>query len=96
MNQIVITRIKEEAIYLIKTEKTIREVAKDFKISKSTLHKDMQKRLKDISPQLNEKVQKILKKHKKERHIKGGIATKALYAQKEKENEKKRIYNQCL
>lgn len=93
MSHELINRINEEAKYLIKTKKTIREVAKNFKISKSTIHKDLQERLKCISPELSKEVQKILEQHKNERHIKGGIATKALYAIKEEKNEKKGVYH---
>lgn len=83
MNNEIVGRVKEEALYIIKTKKTIREAAKYFKIGKSTIHKDMQQKLIHISPELNEKVQKILEQHRKERHIKGGIATKKVYALKE-------------
>lgn len=82
MNQELNARIVEEANYLISTKQTIREVAKFFKRSKSSIHKDMQERLKVISPKLNDEIQKILEQHKKERHIKGGIATKEKYANK--------------
>ena len=76
-------RVKEEANYLISTKKTIREVAQRFGISKSTIHKDLQERLKNISPELYEKVRTILKEHLDIRHIKGGETTKQKYLKKQ-------------
>ena len=75
------TRILEEADYLIKTKKTIRELAQIFKLSKSTIHKDLQK-LKKINKEKSEKVEKILKYHIKIRHIRGGEATRKKYQKK--------------
>lgn len=96
MNQELNARIVEEANYLISTKQTIREVAKFFKRSKSSIHKDMQERLKVISPKLNDEIQKILAQHKKERHIKGGMATKEKYTKKGDKNENKGIYYKYL
>ena len=91
MNHELNKRIVEEANYLISTKQTIREVAKFFKRSKSSIHKDMQERLKFVSPELNGIVKKILDQHKKERHIKGGMATKEKYTKKGDKNESKGI-----
>ena len=79
MNKKKIARITEEANYIINTKETLRNVAKHFNISKSTVHKDMQERLVDISFELNQKVRCILNKHLLDRHIKGGLATKEKY-----------------
>ena len=76
-------RAQEEAKYLIKTQKTIREVAKYFHLSKSTVHKDLQERLEKISPFLFNQVRPILITHIKTRHIKGGESTKLKYLQKQ-------------
>ena len=83
-------------MYIIETEKTIRKTAEHFKISKSTVHKDLQESLKFISPAMKEKIDKILEKHLSIRHINGGIATKEKYAKKDEENENSRICNKCL
>ncbi len=83
MNNNLNMRVKEEANYLISTKKTIREVAQRFGISKSTIHKDLQERLKNISPELYEKVRTILKEHLDIRHIKGGETTKQKYLKKQ-------------
>lgn len=72
----------EEAEYLIKTKDTIRNIAERFKVSKSTVHKDMQERLITISPQLDNEVKKIFQEHLCIRHIKGGEATRKKYFQK--------------
>ncbi len=67
------------AEYISETGKTVRETAKHFGLSKSTVHKDMITRLPEISPELFEKVRKILDINKAERHMRGGIATKNKY-----------------
>ncbi len=76
------TRVIKEAEYIIKTKKTLREASSYFKVSKSTIHKDMQDRLGKFSPHLEKQVKKILQEHKMERHIKGGEKTKEKYKQK--------------
>ena len=48
MNSNIIKRVIEEANYIIKTEKTIREIASIFNVSKSTVHKDLHERLLEI------------------------------------------------
>ncbi len=72
-------RIIEEANYIINTQETLRNVAKHFNVSKSTVHKDMQERLQEISPEMNKKVRNILNNHLLDRHIKGGLATQEKY-----------------
>mgnify|MGYP001404327160 FL=1 len=72
-------RVIEVAKYIIDTGATVREAAKVFKVSKSTIHKDMSERLPKVDPITYEKVKKILEKNKAERHIRGGFATKMKY-----------------
>ena len=62
--------------YILDTGATVRAAAKVFKISKSTVHKDVTERLRHENPQLYKQVKKILEKNKQERHIRGGMATK--------------------
>ena len=57
----------------------MRAAAKQFGVSKSTVHKDVSERLKKIQPQLYPKVKEILDINKQERHIRGGLATKLKY-----------------
>ena len=72
-------RVLEEAKYLIDTNDTIRQTAKQFNVSKSTVHKDFQDRLSNIDNDLYLKVVKILEYHTKVRHIRGGESTKQKY-----------------
>ncbi len=72
-------RVISEAKYMIETKKNIREIASHFKISKSTVHKDLKERLKKIDLEIYKEVQKIIQKHIEIRHIKGGEATKKKY-----------------
>lgn len=65
--------------YIIDTGATVRAAAKVFKISKSTVHKDVTVRLKHEEPELYLQVKKVLDKNKNERHIRGGMATKEKY-----------------
>ena len=68
--------------YILDTGATVRAAAKVFKISKSTVHKDVTERLKNDSPSLYLEVKRVLDKNKSERHLRGGMATKQKYAKK--------------
>ncbi|TCU72893.1 putative DeoR family transcriptional regulator (stage III sporulation protein D) [Tissierella praeacuta] len=82
-------RAIESANYLIKNNSTIRETAKYMGVSKSTVHKDLIIRLKDINHSLYEKVREVLDANWEERYIRGGLATKERYERlKEKESAK--------
>ena len=65
--------------YIIDTGATVRATAKVFKISKSTVHKDVTERLYHINRELYKRVDAVLQKNKSERHIRGGIATRKKY-----------------
>ena len=65
--------------YIVTHAATVRETAKVFGISKSTVHSDVTKRLKYTSPGLCAEVRKVLDVNKAERHIRGGNATKMKY-----------------
>lgn len=77
-------RILEEAEYMITTGATVRDAAEIFNISKTTLHKDITKRLEKIDFVLYKEVQEILKYNLSERHLRGGRATKMKYEGKKK------------
>ena len=79
MSDYIKRRVLEESIYIINSEDTIREVAKKFKVSKSTVHKDLTDRLKEIDNDVYIKVSNILKYHLDIRHIRGGESTKRKY-----------------
>ena len=78
-------RVVEIAGYIIETGATVRNTAKVFKVSKSTVHKDVSERLPKINRDLWMGVKKVLDQNKAERHIRGGRATKIKY-QLENEN----------
>ena len=85
MNKYIISRVKEEAEYILRTQETIREISKVFKVSKSTVHKDLHERLLEVNYDLFEEVNKVLQFHTYIRHIRGGESTKKKYL---KMNEK--------
>ena len=68
--------------YIVSSGSTVRAAAKVFKISKSTVHKDVTDRLQNKNSLLYEEVRRVLDKNKDERHIRGGIATKQKYLEK--------------
>jgi len=67
------------ANYMIEKKATVRAVATEFGISKSTVHKDLTCVLKSVNKSLYKEVQSILAVNKKERHLRGGEATKRKY-----------------
>lgn len=73
-------RALEIASYIIAKNATVRQTAKKFGISKSTVHKDVTERLIQINPSLACETRKVLDRNKSERHIRGGLATKEKYA----------------
>ena len=79
MNSLIIKRVMDEANYMLNTKQTIRQVAKVFNVSKSTVHKDLHERLLDIDFNLFEQIDSILKYHLDVRHIRGGESTKKKY-----------------
>lgn len=79
MNSLIIKRVLEEAEYMLETKQTVRELAKIFNVSKSTVHKDLHERLFEINQAKAEDVDKILKYHIDIRHLRGGESTKKKY-----------------
>ena len=77
-------RARELAVYLIERRTTIRDAAKHFSVSKSTVHKDLSERLKEIDRSLYVQVKEILEQNKAERHLRGGDATKRKYQKQRK------------
>ena len=76
-------RAVELANYIVDTKATVRQTAKKFGISKSTVHKDVTERLICINPSLAASARVVLDVNKSERHIRGGLATREKYLQKE-------------
>jgi putative DeoR family transcriptional regulator (stage III sporulation protein D) len=79
MDSLIKKRVIKESNYIIKTNKTIRETAKKFNVSKSTVHNDIHNILKKIDYEKFIIVNNIMKNHIETRHIKGGEATKLKY-----------------
>ena len=79
MKEYIEERVLEAADYIIENKATVRQCAKAFGISKSTVHKDVSERLIQVCPSMAEQVRQILNTNKKERHIRGGMATKEKY-----------------
>ncbi len=80
MKKYIEERAIEVANYIIEHDATVRQAAKKFGISKSTVHKDCAERLSIINPSLAQEVRKVLDVNKAERHIRGGQATKCKYS----------------
>ena len=78
--------IEERAVsianYIIDHNATVRQTAKAFGVSKSTVHKDVTDRLSQINPALATEARKVLDVNKSERHIRGGLATREKYLHK--------------
>ena len=68
------------AHYIIENKSTVRDTAKKFNISKSTVHKDVTERLQKINRELADEAKVVLDENKAERHIRGGMATKLKYS----------------
>ena len=72
-------RAVEIANYILENNATVRKTAKQFGVSKSTVHKDVTERLLQINPSLAAAARKVLDMNKSERHIRGGLATREKY-----------------
>ena len=77
------TNIEERAcdlaVYIIENQATVRAAAKQFGVSKSTVHKDLTERLPRLNPGLYRQVRQLLDLNKAERHIRGGLAPRRKY-----------------
>ncbi|MBE6984158.1 MAG: sporulation transcriptional regulator SpoIIID [Ruminococcaceae bacterium] len=67
------------AVYIIDNQSTVRAAAKEFGVSKSTVHKDLSERLPHYNRALYLQVKAVLEQNKAERHIRGGMATRKKY-----------------
>ncbi|HHV93856.1 MAG TPA: sporulation transcriptional regulator SpoIIID [Firmicutes bacterium] len=75
-------RVLEIGTYIIDTKATVRQAARVFGVSKSTVHKDVTERLPRVNEELAAQVKKVLEINKAERHIRGGEATRKKYRKK--------------
>lgn len=72
-------RVLEVSRYITRTKATVRDAARVFGVSKSTVHKDVTERLPKINRELASKVKRVLESNKAERHLRGGEATRRKY-----------------
>lgn len=72
-------RVVSEAKYMLETKDTIRSIASIYNVSKSTVHKDLSERLKNIDGNLAKSISEIMQDHIESRHIRGGETTKLKY-----------------
>ena len=78
-------RAEKLAVYMIENRATVRAAAKQFGISKSTVHKDLTTRLPRVSASLFAAVRELVDQNRAERHIRGGLATKQKYSRRRSE-----------
>ena len=79
MKDYIVERVIEVANYIYETRATVRQTARIYGVSKSTIHKDVTERLVKINPELAARVKQVLEFNKAERHIRGGEATRKKY-----------------
>ena len=72
-------RVLRAAEHIAATGATVRETARLLRVSKSTVHKDMETRLPQLSSALSKEVAAVFAKNKAERHLRGGEATRNKY-----------------
>lgn len=89
MTDIVKIRCNILANYIVDNKATVRQTAKIFNVSKSTVHIDVTKRLSLINPSLAKKVAVVLEENKAQRHIRGGEATRQKYIKLKQVNKRK-------
>ncbi|MDO5298966.1 MAG: sporulation transcriptional regulator SpoIIID [Clostridia bacterium] len=80
MNQAIERRVMRAAEYIVANGATVRQTAKVLGVSKSTVHKDMETRLPQLSGALAKEVAAVFLRNKQERHLRGGEATRRRYA----------------
>jgi len=79
MQEYIQKRVLDICNYILETNATVRQAAVVFKVSKSTVHKDMTERLPSLNKKLAQKVRMVLEFNKAERHLRGGEATRRKY-----------------
>ena len=80
MKDYIIERVHAIADYILETGCTVRACAAQFRVSKTTVHKDMRDRLKILNPEKARAVSRVLDGNREERHLRGGNATRRKYA----------------
>lgn len=85
MREDIIVRVEEEARYILSSGATVRDCARHMGVSKTTVHKDMRERLKQIHRGMWQDVGSVLDKNRRERHLRGGLATREKYLARKSE-----------
>jgi putative DeoR family transcriptional regulator (stage III sporulation protein D) len=80
MKEDIYDRAINVALYIVSNKATVRQAAAQFGISKSTISKDMVKRLPTVSPKLAIKVKEVVDFNMAERHVRGGESTRKKFA----------------
>ena len=80
MSEDIDRRVYEEARFIVSTGATVRACAAQFGVSKTTIHKDMRERLPQMDGELSRRVDEVLQKNLRERHLRGGEATRKKYS----------------
>ena len=83
MRDYVEARVKEIAAYIAETGATVRQCARRFGVSKTTVHKDMRERLPRVCPALAGPVGRAMRRNREDRHIRGGDATRRKYLRRQ-------------
>lgn len=79
-------RCVQLAQYMLEKKSTVRDTSRQYGVSKSTVHKDVTVRLRQVSPALYKEVRCLLDINKQERHIRGGLATQRKYARQKQQS----------
>ena len=83
MREDVQRRVLQAAEYVLETGATVRACAARMGVSKTTIHKDMRERLPRLNAQMGREVDAVLQRNLRERHLRGGEATRRKYREKE-------------
>lgn len=84
MRDYIAERVSDEGKYIAERGATVRKTASFFHLGKSTVHKDVTVRLKEIDRELYARVRKVLDVNLSERHLRGGEATREKYKKSKK------------
>ena len=79
MKEYIERRVYRICEHIIETGCTVRNAADVFRISKSTVHKDLTERIAELNPEIARQVKTVLDRNLSERHIRGGMATRDKY-----------------
>lgn len=79
MDEAIRLRCLTVARWMLDKRATVRQAARHFGLSKSSVHKDMGARLPLVSPALGRQVGELMRYNKSVRHLRGGQATRQKY-----------------